>query len=176
MVLGWTPDGRILFRGQRGPSGLRRRALRRCRPRGGPVERFPLPESGVISFSPDGKRIAFTRIFRDFRTWKRYKGGMAQDVWLYDLASKAIERVTDWVGTDTQPMWIGDAVYFLSDRDGLEAEPLALRPRRRRRRRRVTRFTEYDVKWPHAGHGTDRLRERRRSSSASTRRRPSLAR
>ena len=42
---------------------------------------------------------------------------MAQDVWLYDLATHAVERITDWRGTDTQPMWIGDAVYYLSDHD-----------------------------------------------------------
>ena len=118
LVLGWTPDGKILFRGLRGPIRGFVGEPYVVSPEGGPVERFPLPESGAISFSPDGKKIAYNRIFRDFRTWKRYKGGMAQDVWVYDLGSKAIERITDWPGTDTQPMWIGGSVYFLSDRDG----------------------------------------------------------
>ena len=94
MVIGWTPEGKILFRGQRNFVNGFVGEPYVVSPEGGPVERFPLPESGVISFAPDGKRIAYTRIFRDFRTWKRYQGGMAQDVWIYDLAGKAIERIT----------------------------------------------------------------------------------
>ena len=152
MVLGWTPDGKILFRGQRGPIRGFIGEPYVVRPEGGPVERFPLPESGVISFSPDGKRIAYNRIFRDFRTWKRYKGGMAQDVWIYDLASKQIERMTDWIGTDTQPMWIGDSVYFLSDREDWKLN-LWRYDLSTRATARVTTFTEFDVKWPHSGSG-----------------------
>ena len=152
MVIGWTPEGKILFRGQRNFINGFVGEPYVVSPEGGPVERFPLPESGIISFAPDGKRIAYTRIFRDFRTWKRYKGGMAQDVWIYDLASKGIEKITSWPGTDTQPMWIGDAIYFLSDRDdwklNLWRYDLATK-----QTSRVTQFTEFDVKWPHAGSG-----------------------
>src|SRR4029077_4898784 len=117
MVIGWTPEGRILFRGQRNYVNGFVGEPYVVSPEGGPVERFPLPESGVISFAPDGKRIAYTRIFRLLRNWKRSQGGMAQDVWIYDLVGKGIEKITSWPGTDTQPMWIGDAVYFLPDRD-----------------------------------------------------------
>jgi len=117
-VLGWTPDGRVLFRSQRGPHGGFGGDPWAVRPEGGPVERYPMYDVGHVSFSPDGTRAAVTRIFRDFRQWKRYQGGMAQDVWLYDLGSHAVERITDWRGTDTQPMWLGEAVYFLSDREG----------------------------------------------------------
>lgn len=149
LVLGWTPDGKILFRGLRGPIRGFVGEPYVVSPEGGPVERFPLPESGAVSFSPDGMRIAYNRIFRDFRTWKRYKGGMAQDVWLYDLASKAIEKITDWPGTDTQPMWVGGSVYFLSDRDGWKGN-LWKYDVASKATSRVTSFTEYDVKWPHA--------------------------
>lgn len=152
MILGWTPDGKILFRGQRGPLRGFIGEPYVVSPAGGPVERFPLPESGAISFSPDGTRIAYTRIFRDFRSWKRYQGGLAQDVWLYDLGTKSLERITDWPGTDTQPMWIGSAIYFLSDRENWKLN-LWKYDLSTKATTRVTNFTEYDVKWPHAGSG-----------------------
>ena len=152
MVIGWTPEGRILFRGQRNFINGFVGEPYTVSPEGGPVERFPLPESGIISFAPDGKRIAYTRIFRDFRTWKRYQGGMAQDVSIYDLETRAIEKITSWPGTDTQPMWIGDAVYFLSDREDWKLN-LWRYDVATKQTSRVTRFTEFDVKWPHSGSG-----------------------
>lgn len=154
IVLGWTPDGRILFRGQRGPHGGFGGEPWAVRPEGGPVERYPIAEAGHVSFSPDGKRAAITRIFRDFRQWKRYQGGMAQDVWLYDLASHAVEKITDWRGTDTQPMWLGDAVYYLSDRDDWKVN-LWRYDLASKQASRVTDFKEFDCKWAHAGR--DRL-------------------
>jgi tricorn protease len=152
-VLGWTPDGRILFRSQRGPQNDPFVGEPwAVRPEGGPAERYPIAEAGHVSFSPDGKRAAITRTYRDFRTWKRYQGGLAQDVWIYDLATHGVERITDWRGTDTQPMWIGGAIYFLSDRDGwrlnLWRYDLASKATTR-----VTSFTEFDCKWAHAGAG-----------------------
>jgi tricorn protease len=152
MVLGWTPDGRVLFRGLRGPIGGFIGEPYVVSPGGGPVERFPLPEAGFISFAPDGRRVAYTRIFRDFRPWKRYQGGMAQDVWIYDLASRVLERVTDWRGTDTQPMWIGDAIYFLSDRQDWRVNLWRYHVPSKTTTR-ITDFKEYDVKWAHAGTG-----------------------
>lgn len=150
LVLGWTPDGKVLFRGLRGPIRGWVGEPYVVSPEGGPVERFPLPEAGAISFSPDGRKIAYNRIHRDFRTWKRYKGGMAQDVWVYDLASKAIEKITDWPGTDTQPMWIGGSIWFLSDRHGWKGN-LWRYDVATKATSLVTSFTEFDVKWPHAG-------------------------
>jgi tricorn protease len=152
MVVGWTPDGKVLFRGMRGPMGGFIGEPWVVSPEGGPVERFPLPEAGFISFAPDAKRIAYTRIFRDFRQWKRYAGGLAQDVWIHDLGTGAIDRITDWRGTDTQPMWIGNSIYFLSDRDDWKVN-LWRFDVGARAFTRVTRFQEYDVKWAHDGSG-----------------------
>jgi len=152
MVVGWTPDGRVLFRSQRGPTGGFLGEPYTVRPEGGPAERFPVPGMGLASFSPDGRKIAMTRIFRDFRTWKRYQGGMAEDVWVCDLATRALERITDWRGTDTQPMWIGDAIYYLSDQDDWKVN-LWRYDLGTRRRARVTDFKEFDVKWAHSGSG-----------------------
>ena len=152
MVIGWTPDGKVLFRSQRGPIGGFIGAPYTVRPEGGPAEPFPLPEIGFASFSPDGHKVAITRIFRDFRTWKRYQGGMAQDVWIYDLDTRAIERVTDWRGTDTQPMWIGGSIFFLSDREDWKVN-LWRYDVATRATTRVSAFEEFDVKWAHSGSG-----------------------
>ena len=149
IVLGWTPDGRILFRSERGPIDAYNGQPWVVRPEGGPVERFGPPEVGFASFSPDGKRMAYTRLYRDFRMWKRYAGGLAQDVWVYDLASHAVDRVTDWRGVDTQPMWMGDSIYFVSDRKDWKVN-LWRFDVSSRAFTQVTKFEEFDVKWPHA--------------------------
>lgn len=152
MVIDWTPDSRILFRSQRGPIGGFVGEPYVVSPEGGPPERFPLPECGLLSFAPDGKRIAYNRIFRNFRTWKRYLGGMAQDVWIYDLEARTIERLTDWEGTDTEPLWIGSSIYFVSDREGGRRN-LWRCDLESRAAERVTDFRDFDVAWAQAGTG-----------------------
>ncbi len=88
-VMGWTPDGAaILFRSQRDADGIRSEGQLFTVPaKGGLAKALPMPTSGAGDFSPDGKRIAYSPLFRDFRTWKRYEGGWAQDLYVYDLAT-----------------------------------------------------------------------------------------
>jgi len=120
-VYGWTPDGtRVLFRSMRDADGGARVqcALYTVPASGGLPVKLPMPTSGAGDFSPDGKRMIYSPLFRDFRTWKRYQGGWAQDLYIYDLASNAISPVAHSVRTERDPMWIGDAIYFVSDRDG----------------------------------------------------------
>ena len=74
---------------------------------GGLPQPMPLDRGGFMSFSPDGKHIAYNRIFRNFRTWKRYDGGLAQDVYIYNFDTRKLKHVTDWKGTETSPMWYG---------------------------------------------------------------------
>ena len=119
VTLDWTPDGsRILYRSRFETEDTWIGRMYLISPAGGYPTRLPVPEGSFTKFSPDGKKIAYTPISRDFRTWKRYKGGMAQDVWIYDLSTYDAEKITDWVGTDNMPLWIGDKIYFNSDRTG----------------------------------------------------------
>ncbi len=111
---------------------------------------LPVPRGGFISFSPDDSRIAYNRIFREFRTWKNYRGGMADDVWIYDLKSGALENITQNDAQDIFPMWASNnRIYFVSERTGrgnLFAYDLATKATRQ-----VTQFTEFDVKFPSLG-------------------------
>jgi tricorn protease len=150
MVYGWTPDGKkVVFRSLRGHFDAFVGRLYAVGLEGGLPEVLPMPCSGFASFSPDGTKAAYNRVMRDFRTWKRYKGGMAQDVWIFDLKTFEIEKITDWEGTDNFPMWLGDKIYFNSDRGGrLNLYSYDLNTKGTQK---VTDFSEYDVKFPSQG-------------------------
>lgn len=111
---------------------------------------LPVPRGGFVSFSPDDSRIAYNRIFREFRTWKNYRGGMADDIWIYDLKSGALENITKNDAQDIFPMWApNNRVYFVSERTGrgnLFVYDLASKTTRQ-----LTQFTEFDVKFPSLG-------------------------
>jgi len=119
---------------------------------GGLPEKLPVAYGEFGAISPDGRMLAYTPVSTDFATWKRYRGGMAPDVWLFDLANKTAENITKNEAKDSQPMWHGTTVYFLSDRDGVsnvwsyntKSQQLA----------QVTHFTDFDVKAMDAGAGT----------------------
>lgn len=150
-VLGWTGDGKVLVRMNRVPWNNRMGRYYLVDPKGGLETPLEIPEGGSASLSPDGTKLAYCPVDREFRTWKRTKGGRAQDVWLYDFAAKRSERLTNWVGTDNFPMWWGDAVYFTSDRERtLNLYRLDLKTRETRK---LTSFTEFDVLWPSLGDG-----------------------
>ena len=145
--IGWSPDGQnVLFRSQR-ESGQHREYYIYEVPAGGG---FPTPLNiGIATladYSPDGRHIAFNRLSREFRNWKRYRGGTAQDIWIGDLESGDFWKMTDFDGTDRFPMWHDGRVFYLSDRagrlnifsslpDGTDLQ-------------QHTDHTEYDVRWP----------------------------
>jgi len=150
MVVGWTPDGsRVLFFSPRQSFNQRFGRLFTVSVDGGLPEVLPMPEAGFGSYSPDGRRIAYNRIFLEQATWKRYKGGMAQDIWIYDIKQNRIERITDYEGSDHFPMWAGGKLYFVSDRDhrdNIYSYDLASGETKK-----ITDQKEYDVKWPSLG-------------------------
>ena len=121
------------------------------RRRAGPPEQLPLPRGGFCSFSPDGKKLAYNRIFREFRTWKRYRGGMADDIWIYDFATKKTENITNNPALDIIPMWSGDRIYFVSDRDDNKRMNLYVYDLKTKETRKLTNFTDYDIKFPSLG-------------------------
>ncbi len=147
VVLDWTPDSRrILVRCNRTPWGERMGKYFLVPLDGGLETPLAIPEAGGGSFSPDAGRIVYTPIEREFRTWKRYRGGRAQDIWIYDLAANSSRRLTDFPGTDQHPFWWRDRIYFVSDRDltlnvySCDLQGGAVT--------QLTRHKDYDVLWP----------------------------
>ncbi len=118
-VLGWhKKSGRILFVSDR-YSYSRFQRLYLIRPDGTDLEELPMPEAGTGSFSADGTRIAYNKTRREDRTWKRYRGGRAQEIYIFNLQTLKETNITNFAGTDRAPMWIQDQIYFVSDRDGV---------------------------------------------------------
>ncbi len=149
-VVDWYHDGKqILFLSRRESYSYRFNRLFRVSADGGFPEALPLPHGGQTSFSPDGKKIAYTPIEREFRTWKRYKGGMAQDIWIYDLGKNTAEKITDFDGTDAFPMWYQDRIYFISDRD--HTMNIYRYDLKTKAVQKITDHKEYDVKFPSLG-------------------------
>ncbi|MDW7679393.1 MAG: PDZ domain-containing protein, partial [bacterium] len=114
-------------------------------------QQIPVPRGGFCSFSPDDQKMAYNRVFREFRTWKRYRGGMADDIWIYDFKSKQIENITDNPAQDIIPMWYGDKIYFLSDRGVYQRMNLFVYDIATQQTRKLTEFTEFDIKFPSLG-------------------------
>jgi len=117
-VMDWSADDKnVLVRGNRLPWGVRMGRPYLVPVDGGLAQAMAVPETGGGMLSPDGKKYLYTPIDREFRTWKRYRGGRAQDVWIYDLENNTSEQLTTNRATDNQPVWVGDEIYFLSDRE-----------------------------------------------------------
>lgn len=117
-VVGWTPDGkRILFSSSR-HSYTRVSRLFTVPVEGGFPEEVPLPMAEQGSYSPDGTRLAYVPLRPAFIAWKRYRGGRTTPIWIADLKDSRIEKIPRDNSNDFYPMWVGDRIYFLSDRNG----------------------------------------------------------
>lgn len=150
IVMGWRDDENIIFRTRKRSFNAFKGELFTVNVNGGLPEQIPVPEGGWISFDDNGERFVYNRVFREFRTWKYYSGGMADDVWLHDLNDRSTINLTQHEDSqDIFPMWVGDNVYFASDRDGrmnlfvynLDTEQT----------RKLTHYEDFDIKFPSLG-------------------------
>ncbi len=148
-VYGWTPEGdAVLFRSQRDAWGSSSAQLFTVDLEGGLPEALPMPMSGAGTYTDDG-RILYSPLFRDFRTWKRYQGGWAQDLWLFDLAEGQGHQLTDDARTERDPMWIDSQAYFVSDQDGT-LNLYRINPNDGVTEQ-LTSHSDFDVRWASAG-------------------------
>jgi tricorn protease len=119
LAMGWSPDGRkVLFTSARESSFGNVPELFTTDPNGAFPEKLPLPWGWEAAYSPDGTRLAYVPMRRAFTVWKHYRGGDTTPIWIATLANSKIEKVPRDNSNDFNPMWIGDKVYFLSDRNG----------------------------------------------------------
>ena len=150
----WTPDGSGLLFMTSALEGLARATKLYTVPAtGGLPVKLPVPYGANGSIDRTGEWLAYTPHSTDTRTWKRYRGGMATDIWLFNLKTGESRQITDWEGTDTLPMWHGRKVYYLSDRSGAEGNVLNVwsYDLDSKETKQVTRFKLHDVKWPAIG-------------------------
>jgi tricorn protease len=151
-VYGWTNDGKsVLFRSLMDGFDLTDSRLYTVSATGGMPTPLPMPVSGAGTLSVDGTQVLYSPLFRDFRHWKRYQGGWAQDLWLFDLATKQARNVTNTVRTERDPMWLPSGPYFVSDRSGiLNVYKLDLATTTAQA---ITNYTQGDVGWASDGPG-----------------------
>jgi tricorn protease len=151
----WSPDGRLLFSSNGLVGQARQDQLFVVSPKGGLPEKLPVPYGDDAAVSQDGRYLAYTPSTTDNRTWKRYRGGWAQDIWLFDLQTRTGKKITDWEGTDTLPMWHGSTIYYLSDGGPEHRLNIWRYDTKNSQRQQVTHLAAYDVKWPSIGPGSN---------------------
>ena len=152
-LVDWTPDGKSLLIASPMESGKDRFNKLFLVPKGGGLpQALPLPYAEFGALSPDGKVLAYQPISTDFRTWKRYRGGMASEIWFYNLEQKTAERLPGLNGSnDSMPMWYGGKLYFLSDRDGVKRGNIWSYDLASKAFKQITFFKEHDAHFPAIG-------------------------
>ncbi len=151
-VVDWTKDGRIMYR-LRYYSGQHEYNIYTVSPQGDYPRNLGLPKIALASFEPNGTRIAYTPIFRNNATWKHYKGGLADQIWVADLTKKKYGKkpISTYTGHNSYPMWIGDRIYFLSDSTGRK-NIWSMKPDGSDQKQH-TFHKDWDARWPSAGDG-----------------------
>lgn len=150
IVMTWTPDGKnIIYRSRRYSFNDFKGQLFSVSAGGGLSSELPLATGGFCTYSPDGNKLAFNRVFREFRTWKYYHGGMADDLWIYDFKTNEVANILNNPAQDIYPMWHGNDIYFLSDRDHIMN--LFVYKGETKETSKLTNFTDFDIKFPSLG-------------------------
>jgi tricorn protease len=150
-VVGWDPvKNKIIFNSGRN-STTRYTKLFLISPDGTGLEELIMYDASRGSFSPDGKKIAYNKVSRENRTWKRYTGGLAQEIYIYDFETNTEENITNFRGTDRMPMWIGDEIYFSSDRD--RKLNIYCYNTQTKQINQITKHADFDIRRPSAGTG-----------------------
>jgi len=150
-TIGWTPDGKILFRSRRDHPHADFRVYT-VDPAGGIPKMIPLEPAAWLAFEPGGSRLALQKMGLEFHNWKRYKGGEAEKIYVGTLSPLAFDRGTSYDGKSAFPMWSTDGrIYFVTDRWG--RPNLASMKPDGSDVKRLTNFTDYDVRWPSMGDG-----------------------
>jgi len=150
-ALDWTPDGNILFASGRETGIGRVNQLFTISPTGGLPTKLPVPYGEFGAISPDGSTLAYTPKPQGYSTWKRYQGGTAADIWLFDLGSYESENITENPFEDGHPMWHGETIYFASNRGPNQRLNIWAYDQSNGETRQVTEFSDFDISFPAIG-------------------------
>ena len=154
VVVGWTPDSReVIFLSRRESFNPQIERAFEVPVTGGLPSALPMPWTGPMALNASGKVVAYDKLSRVLRVFHRkdYYGGQASNIFTYDLATGESTQVTHWKGEDTFPMWVGDTVYFASDRGANGVLNIWSKNIKTGALAQVTHFPAYDVDWPSAG-------------------------
>jgi tricorn protease len=151
-VVGWHPDGkRVLFVSGRESGRQRYNQFFLVSADGGMPEKLPVPYGEFGAFSPDGARFVYMPMSQDFRNWKRYRGGWAPDLWIFDLKTFASKNITNNPANDAQPMWYRNSIYFISDRGPEQRNNIWAEDVNTGAVRQVTQYSDFDIAFPSIG-------------------------
>lgn len=151
-VVGWHPSGEtVLFSSGRESGRQRYSQFYLINKGGGMAEKMDIPYGEFGAFSPDGKQFAYNQKSRVFRTWKRYRGGTAPDITLFDLDDFSSELIVDSDANDEIPMWSGKKIYFLSDRGDEKRANIWSYDLSSKEVKQLTNFKDFDVHFPSIG-------------------------
>ncbi|MGD2216503.1 MAG: PDZ domain-containing protein [Gemmatimonadales bacterium] len=151
-VVDWYPDGRSILYASSMESGRQRfNQFYRVAGQGGLPEKLPVPYGEFGAISPDGELLAYMPRSRDFRTWKRYRGGWAPEIWSFDLRDYSSRNITVSDANDAHPMWHGRTLYFLSDRGANLRHNIWAYDLDSEAFRQVTDFSDFDIHFPAIG-------------------------
>ena len=151
-LIDWYPGGKnLLFASSRESGKQRFSQFYKVSKEGGLPEKLQIPYGEFGAISPDGKMLAYTPKTRVFRTWKRYKGGMATDIFVFDLEKNTAENITNNIANDEIPMWAGNKIYFISDRGTDKHYNIWSYDLSSKQTKQVTNFEDFDVHFPSIG-------------------------
>jgi tricorn protease len=151
VVVGWTNDGKqVLFASGRNSYAGFPRLFTVGLDRSFPIE-VPLPMAERGQFSPDNSQIAYEPLTQWQPEWKRYRGGQTDKIWLAKLSDSSVEQIPRTNSNDRYPMWVGEKVYFVSDRDGKYA--LYSYDTKSKKVEQLVKNNDFDIKSASAGPG-----------------------
>lgn len=148
-VLGWSPDGKsVLFASSRESGRQRYSQFYTVSIKNLKIDKLPIPYGEYASLSPDGKKIAYTDRSRVHRNWKRYRGGTAPDITVFNLTTFKSENITNNMANDELPMWIGNDIYYMSDNGPNKRNNLWKYDSASKSNTQLTEFKDFDITYP----------------------------
>ncbi|MCK6439260.1 MAG: hypothetical protein L6Q71_03550 [Planctomycetes bacterium] len=148
----WTPDGRSVLIASARDGGIEKGTqLYSISTQGGLAEKLPVPYGAFGTIAPGGSILAYVPITNDFRTWKRYRGGNTSDIWIFNLEKLTSRVLVRENANSSQPMWHGDSLYFVSDRDDNKRNNIWRCDVASGSFTQVTKFETMDVRFPAIG-------------------------